>query len=124
MHARYWARSFIGWPLISGAQPNAAHLALARWERSGRLSQLLTQNVDGLHERAGSGNVVHLHGSLFEFRCSLCDERFADPIDLPKEPVEAITPPPCPVCGGPVRPSVVWFGEALPQDEWNEAERV
>lgn len=67
--------------------------------------------------------MVHLHGSLFSFRCTDCDTPYDEDIALPNEPVESITPPECPVCGGLVRPGVVWFGEALPDDEWAEAER-
>lgn len=104
--------------LAQQAEPNAGHIAVAKSPKTA----VTTQNIDNLHERAGSKDVVHLHGSLFDFRCSLCDEHFAQPINLPTEPVAAITPPACPVCGGPVRPGVVWFGEALPEAEWKEAE--
>lgn len=105
--------------LAQRAEPNAGHLAIAQSPKT----TVTTQNIDNLHERAGSDNVVHLHGSLFAFRCSLCDEPYTDPIPLPEEPVPTITPPQCPLCGGPVRPGVVWFGEMLPQAEWKEAER-
>lgn len=89
--------------LAQRAEPNAGHLAIARSPKT----TVTTQNIDNLHERAGSTNVVHLHGSLFEFRCSLCDDTFTNPIPLPNEPVESITPPTCPTCGGPIRPGVV-----------------
>src|SRR5690242_11565892 len=69
---RYWARSTVGWPIISGAQPNAAHRALARLEERGHVSTLITQNVDGLHEGAGSRNVIDLHGNLHVVRCMAC----------------------------------------------------
>ena len=105
--------------LAQQAEPNAGHVAVAKSPKT----TVTTQNIDNLHERAGSKEVVHLHGSLFNFRCSLCDENFSQPIDLPKEPVAAITPPAFPGCGGSVRPGVVWFGEALPEAEWKEAER-
>ena len=105
--------------LAQQAEPNAGHIAVAKSPKT----TVTTQNIDNLHELAGSKDVVHLHGSLFDFRCSLCDEHFAQPINLPTEPVAAINPPACPVCGGPVRPGVVWFGEALPEAEWKEAER-
>lgn len=105
--------------LAQQAEPNAGHIAIARSPKT----TVTTQNIDNLHERAGSEEVVHLNGSLFEFRCSLCDAPFPHPIPFPQEPVGEITPPACPVCGGPVRPGVVWFGEALPEDEWAEAER-
>lgn len=105
--------------LSQRAEPNAGHRAIA----ASRGMTVTTQNIDNLHERAGSEDVVHLHGSLFAFRCTDCDTPYEEPIALPEEPVERIAPPECPVCGGLVRPGVVWFGEALPQDEWAEAER-
>ena len=71
---RYWARSFAGWPAFSAARPNAAHLALADWAHGGRLSLLLTQNVDCLHQRAGSRDVVDLHGRLDTVRCLGCSD--------------------------------------------------
>ena len=72
---RYWARSMLGWPVIAGAAPNAAHAALARLERSGQVSQLVTQNVDGLHQRAGSAQPIELHGSLHAVVCLDCGAR-------------------------------------------------
>lgn len=105
--------------LAQQAEPNAGHIAIARSPKT----TVTTQNIDNLHERAGSTEVVHLHGSLFEFRCSLCDVSYNHPIPFPEQPVAEITPPACPECGGPVRPGVVWFGEALPEAEWQEAER-
>lgn len=72
---RYWSRSAVGWPRMHRAEPNPAHRALARLERAGRLAGVLTQNVDGLHQRAGSRRVVELHGSLREVRCLTCGER-------------------------------------------------
>lgn len=70
--ARYWARSSIGWPRMRAAQPNPAHSALARMEKAGHVTGLITQNVDGLHHRAGSRRVVELHGSLASVRCMDC----------------------------------------------------
>ncbi|OFT74128.1 NAD-dependent protein deacylase [Corynebacterium sp. HMSC30G07] len=105
--------------LAQQAQPNAGHLAIANCPKT----TVTTQNIDNLHERAGSQNVVHLHGSLFDFRCTDCDEPYTAEIALPHEPVPTITPPTCPTCGGLIRPGVVWFGEALPEAEWHEAER-
>ena len=104
------------------AAPNAGHLAVARWQRAldGHL-HVTTQNIDDLHERAGSTDVSHLHGSLLAFRCSVCDRPAPEP-ELPTEPVERLTPPACAWCGGPVRPGVVWFGEALPEKDFSEAE--
>ncbi len=116
--------------LARRAQPNPAHLALARLEQwlEARASQFLlaTQNVDGLHQRAGSANVVELHGSLFRFRCTAEDVEIAwddleddDPEALARlERGELIAPPPCPQCGAPLRPAVVWFEEPLPLAPW------
>ncbi|MBI3829937.1 MAG: NAD-dependent deacylase [Planctomycetes bacterium] len=95
------------------AQPNAGHLALARWEewlshRGGRLD-LITQNVDGLHQAAGSKNVIELHGSGWVLRCTRCGrERLDRTHPLPE------IPPRCGECQGLLRPGVVWFGEMLP----------
>lgn len=105
--------------LISGAEPNAGHLAVARAEAD-RDVVVVTQNVDDLHERAGSRVVHHVHGSLFAHRCDTC----ATPVQIdppPTEPVERLTPPGCERCDGRVRPGVVWFGEMLPSAPWEEA---
>src|SRR5687767_2436411 len=69
---RYWSRSTVGWPIISRAQPNGAHRAIARLEALGFVSLVITQNVDGLHQAAGSRNVIDLHGRLNEVRCMQC----------------------------------------------------
>ena len=106
--------------LISQAQPNAAHLALVDLESSvlsrpnGHFT-LITQNVDGLHERAGSRNVLRLHGSLWHLRCSRCGVEREDR-RVPLDPL----PPRCD-CSGLLRPAVVWFGEPLPDQEWAQA---
>lgn len=71
--ARYWARSAVGWPRFSAARPNPAHFALARLEEAGVVAGVITQNVDGLHQAAGSRRVVELHGSLASVRCLGCD---------------------------------------------------
>ena len=108
------------------AQPNAAHRAIARLARHVPELAVVTQNVDDLHERAGSVGVAHLHGSLHAPRCSACDapQAFAD--GTPREPEEGrrIDPPACMRCGAPVRPGVVWFGESLPADAWEAAIRA
>ena len=70
---RYWARSTMGWPRVAGARPNAAHEALAGLEESGAVAGIITQNVDGLHQKAGSRRVVELHGALARVRCLTCD---------------------------------------------------
>lgn len=101
--------------LVRGVDPNPGHTALA--ELAGlREMTISTQNVDDLHERAGSSVAAHLHGSLFEPRCSECETPYIGEVELPTEPVERLDPPTCPECEGEVRPGVVWFGELLPQD--------
>ena len=72
---RYWARSLVGWRRMRAAGPNDAHRALAALERQGRISQLVTQNVDGLHQAAGSRHVVDLHGRVDVVRCMSCERR-------------------------------------------------
>ncbi|PRC56925.1 NAD-dependent protein deacylase, partial [Mycobacterium sp. ITM-2017-0098] len=79
------------------------------------------QNVDNLHERAGSSQVHHVHGSLFEFHCDRCRSTYQGQIPDMPGPVESIDPPSCPACGGLIRPNVVWFGEPLPDDAWQQS---
>ena len=98
-----WRRS-----LVAGAAPNAGHLALAEMERRVPAFALVTQNVDGLHGRAGSRNVTELHGNIMRSRCSL-EGTVVEDFDGDE------APPLCPGCGAPLRPDVVWFGEALPK---------
>ncbi len=98
--------------LAEAAAPNAGHVALARLAAHVPELMLVTQNIDDLHERAGSEHVLHLHGSLNRFRC----ERCATVHHLLAEDRTAVEPPQCFVCGGRVRPGVVWFGEMLPGD--------
>lgn len=107
--------------LAQQAQPNAGHVALRQWEDKAEEVWVTTQNIDNLHERAGSTHVTHLHGSLFHFRCSICSRPYKR-VELITEAVERLTPPECPLCGNLVRPGVVWFGEMLPQKEWELAE--
>jgi len=100
------------------ARPNPAHLALAAWERARGEFSLITQNVDGLHERAGSRNVVRLHGSLWRLRCT-ADQREFDDVREDLGPL----PPKC-ECGAMLRPGVVWFGESLPAQAIERADRA
>ena len=136
---RYWARSLAGWPQFSAAQPNGAHRALARLEESGRLKHLITQNVDGLHQRAGSRAVTDLHGRLDAVRCLGCGAelpRAAFQAELESRNAGWVTPPAlsapdgdadlegvdfsafevpdCARCGGVMKPAVVFFGDAIP----------
>lgn len=102
--------------LIARAHPNPGHRALAELERRKPGFLLVTQNVDGLHERAGSRRIVKLHGDIWMVRCTACGVRQRDErVPLPE------LPPRC-ACGGLFRPDVVWFGEALPAGAWAEAE--
>jgi NAD-dependent SIR2 family protein deacetylase len=138
---RYWARSLVGWPVIAGARPNSGHAALARLEAASRVRQLVTQNVDGLHQRAGSSRVIELHGSIAGVRCLTCQHELprermqamlldANPqwagtradtapdgdADIEPENLEAFIVPPCPVCGGIIKPTVVFFGDSVPRE--------
>jgi NAD-dependent deacetylase len=98
--------------LIRAASPNAAHEVIAQWTREKPGTTLITQNVDGLHERAGSVNVIRLHGSIWQLKCwTPCDDGRDGWTDesVPLAPL----PPRCPHCGALARPGVVWFGESL-----------
>ncbi|MEU0098843.1 NAD-dependent protein deacetylase [Streptomyces sp. NPDC006267] len=136
---RYWARSHLGWRTFGHARPNTGHRAVAAFGRRGLLSGLITQNVDGLHQAAGSEGVVDLHGRLDRVVCLSCgdvsprrelarrleeaNEGFA-PVaasmnpdgdaDLTDEQVGDFHVAPCAVCGGVLKPDVVFFGEAVP----------
>jgi NAD-dependent deacetylase len=111
--------------LLRDVEPNAGHRALASWGRaSGVDVAVVTQNVDDLHERAGSTAPIHLHGSLGELRCSRCHQPHHGEVEVPAEQVERLDPPRCARCGGPVRPGVVWFGEPLPAGAFERAELI
>ena len=104
--------------LVSRASPNPGHLALAEMERRVPAFTLITQNVDGLHHRAGSRNVIELHGNIARVKCSdegLAVESWAETGEIP---------PRCPRCGGYLRPDVVWFGEMLSPDALRAAEQA
>lgn len=103
--------------LLLGVQPNPAHLAIAELEQRLPKVTVITQNVDDLHERAGSRSVLHLHGSIFVPRCFSCGlpHRFDAAPTMSSE--QALDPPVCTACGDNVRPGVVWFGETLPEVE-------
>ena len=104
--------------LIKNASPNAAHVALAELESRCGDFTLITQNVDDLHERAGSRNILHVHGSIFQMRCLDCGVEHEDT----RHPLPEV-PPRC-GCGGWLRPGVVWFGESLPWQIWGRAEEA
>ncbi|MFR0722308.1 SIR2 family NAD-dependent protein deacylase [Enterobacterales bacterium AN_CKDN230030167-1A_HGKHYDSX7] len=105
------------------AQPNDAHRAIADLARHVPKLTVVTQNVDNLHERAGSQGVIHLHGSLHSPRCIDCGLPYTSALPLERllESGTRIEPPGCSVCGGYVRPGVVWFGEMLPEHTWSNA---
>jgi len=141
MRRRYWARSFVGWPTIDLASPSRGHHALAELERQGHIVRIITQNVDGLHQKAGSRSVLELHGGLERVICLSCRRIFrrasvqtwmseANP-DFMSDAV-LVAPdgdaqiaerfdtdfrmPACPDCGGMLKPDVVFFGDSVPKD--------
>jgi NAD-dependent deacetylase len=104
--------------LIAKAVPNAAHRALVEVEKRKPRFTLITQNVDGLHDLAGSGKILKLHGDIWRMRCTECGANFPNRrVPLPK------IPPHC-ACGGLARPGVMWFGEPLPEGMMQEAEHA
>ncbi len=105
-----WVRPVVD--LIENAQPNPAHLALARLEADGRLKAVITQNIDGLHQRAGSRTVLELHGHLRTVTCLNCFQ--SQPAEAALETVRRGEVPLCSWCGGVVKPDVILFGEQLP----------
>lgn len=136
---RYWARSHLGWRTFGRARPNAGHRAVAAFGRHGLLAGVITQNVDGLHQVAGSGDVVELHGSLDRVVCLSCGAvsprrelaRRLEAANPGFEPAAAAINPdgdadltddqvgdfrvlPCTLCGGILKPDVVFFGETVP----------
>lgn len=142
---RYWGRSLIGWPVMRDAQPNAAHKALARLEALGHVSLLVTQNVDGLHQRAGSQQVMDLHGRSDQVICMQCDYRChrdhvhqrsarQNPEFVHYQAASApdgdadlevdfsrFRIPDCPACGGILKPDVVFFGDNVPKTRVHQA---
>ena len=143
---RYWARGHVGWSRFSRAEPNRAHRALAELESRGLVSGVITQNVDGLHQVAGSTAVIDLHGRLDRVVCLQCGaaesrssvhERLtlANPdltlvsdsinpdgdTDIPDELLARFTMVSCTVCGGDLKPDVVYFGESVPADRVERA---
>jgi len=99
---------------ILQAKPNPGHFAIAELEKYKKVT-VLTQNIDGLHQRSGSTKVLELHGSIIRIKCSVCN--FKDNIPTSFDEL----PPKCSSCNNILRPDVVWFGEPLPQDVWNQA---
>ncbi|TBN56667.1 NAD-dependent deacetylase [Glaciihabitans arcticus] len=142
---RYWAGSHLGWKRFAGSAPNAGHLALAELENGGVINGVITQNVDGLHLRAGSQRVVDLHGSMDRVTCLQCSQMYAradiaarltaanpwlergDDLalnpdgDVQIESYDDFVVPDCSVCGGVLKPDVVFFGEFVPLERFSEA---
>jgi NAD-dependent deacetylase len=108
------------------AAPNPAHHAFAQLEQKVPRFTLVTQNVDDLHERAGSQNILHLHGEITRPYCERCRQPHTFPTAIPQLPADGarLDPPRCASCGGTIRPGVVWFGEALPQHAWGAARKA
>ena len=143
---RYWARSHLGWRLIARAAPNAGHLAVSELQRAGVLSGVVTQNVDGLHGAAGTGDVLELHGNLDQVICLDCgrvsprqelDHRLraanrawsatvlgVNPdgdVELADNQLDGFRPVDCAHCAGILKPDVVFFGEAVPRERVDRA---
>ncbi|MFC9558256.1 NAD-dependent protein deacetylase [Agromyces sp. NPDC056965] len=142
---RYWAGSHLGWRSFSSAVPNRGHLALADLEARGVASGVITQNVDGLHRRAGNRHVIELHGSMDRVLCLTCGQHYARQAmaarlealnpeidlatairpapdgDVEVDDVDAMVIPACTVCGGILKPDVVFFGEFVPADRFQAA---
>jgi NAD-dependent deacetylase len=129
VHAfRHHPEDFFKWirPLtrqMAAAQPNPAHRALAQLEQSGRLATIITQNIDGLHQRAGTTDVVELHGNIYTATCIRCYRAFASDIFL-RALIEEGHIPMCPICGHVLKPNVILFGEALPVQALMAAKRA
>lgn len=137
---RYWARSYVGWSVIATAKPNGSHFALAQAESLGRISHLITQNVDSLHQQAGSKKVTELHGRLDKVVCMSCRRTFERSAmdqmieqlnpgiqkdlsveftpdgDAEIEATAAFKTPSCTACSGILKPDVVFFGESVPSE--------
>lgn len=105
--------------VIASAKPNAGHIALAKMETLYKNFALITQNIDRLHQAAGSKNVFELHGNIVENHCLNCHTPYTEEINTDNKEL-----PKCPVCGGKIRPSVVWFGEQLPAKAIMGAEKA
>ena len=119
----YWRQKTICYRDFGDAQPNTGHQILAKWEESGLLKGVITQNIDGLHQRAGSQTVWELHGTALEVMCLDCQRRF-DTEEMTEEYERLGEPPPCPVCGGLLKHATVSFGQALPADVLESAARA
>jgi NAD-dependent SIR2 family protein deacetylase len=150
---RYWARAYVGWALMRDAEPNAGHHALARLEAGSRCTGVITQNVDGLHDQAGSSALVALHGRIRDVVCLGCGDLTSRALiqqvmaaanpgwleahresltevharpdgDAELDDTAAFVAPECDCCGGPLKPDVVFFGENVPRDRVDRCHRM
>ena len=145
---RYWIGGHLGWRAFARAEPNAGHIALAEMEREGVVTGVITQNVDGLHLRAGSSHVIEVHGTMRRVICLQCGQVFdrrdiagqieelnpwiTVPESIELNPDGDVTPatadgfvvPVCTVCAGMLKPDVVFFGEYIPGDRFRAAESL
>lgn len=125
---RYNPERFFSWlrTLATGihkAQPNAAHFAIAKLEKAGFIQTVVTQNIDGLHQRAGSENVLEVHGSIRTFTCTSCYAQI-EGNGLSEAYIATGAIPVCPSCGSILKPDVVLFGEQLPVRQWMKAQEA
>jgi NAD-dependent protein deacetylase/lipoamidase sirtuin 4 len=125
VRSEYWSRSHVTVPMFATAAPNAAHYAVAQMQHAGHLTALITQNIDELHQRAGSPDVLELHGSYLWARCTVCAARCTRlevhqrmaALNTPSAIAESrATVPDCAQCGGLLKPDVVFFGENVPPE--------
>jgi len=139
---RYWARSMINWPFFSTRFPNHIHTSILHYQQLNHVKEIVTQNVDGLHHKAGSHNITELHGSLFHVKCTSCQsslsrDEYQLELDMMNPTIKNITQkkvfnpdgdidldidfstvqvPHCKLCGGIVKPDIVFFGESVPKN--------
>ncbi|XP_068623316.1 NAD-dependent protein deacylase Sirt4-like [Battus philenor] len=146
---RYWARNFVGWPRFSSIQPNATHYAIHELEKANKVSAIVTQNVDKLHHKAGSKNIIELHGSGYLVKCLQCSYEVSrselqhkmnkenpgmessitmvrpdGDVELSEEQIEKFKVPLCPKCEGPLKPDIVFFGDNVPKQRVEEIRNV
>ncbi|MGH9833505.1 MAG: SIR2 family NAD-dependent protein deacylase [Blastocatellia bacterium] len=116
----YWRQKVAMWPEMRAAQPNAGHLAFAELERRAKLRAMITQNIDGLHQRAGNTNIIELHGTTVETVCLTCGARISMDEAL-RRVEEGDLAPECEPCGGLLKPATVSFGQSMPAREMDLA---
>ncbi len=116
----YWRQKAEAADDFLRAEPNSGHLTIARWEQLGRVAAVITQNIDDLHQRAGSRRVLELHGTARWIACVDCHQRFEpEPLIVAFRAQQAV--PPCPACGGRLKSATISFGQALPVDVLQES---